>query len=138
MIEPEIDHHLFELARAVERAQHPRQGRLAHDDAGGLAARLGFVRRRLHPAAREPRPIADEELDRVEAQRLQLRQPRGKLRRLGEYLGVELLGDIALDADASDVGQILSPRTESEAIEDVEDLTVAGRLGGLGQKRAGR
>src|ERR1700693_1977339 len=72
MVEPEIDHHLIELARAVERPQHPGLGGLAHDESGGLRARLYFFRRWFDPAALEPRPVPDEELDRVEPQRLEL------------------------------------------------------------------
>src|SRR5260370_27833132 len=90
MIEPEIDHHLFELARAVERAQHPGLGRLAQDDAGGLAARLDFLRRRLDPIGWAQWPVALEQLYRVEKQRLQSGEPRGELPPLRDCLRVEL------------------------------------------------
>ncbi len=138
MIVPEIDHHLFELTRAVERAQYPRLGRLAQDDPGSFAARLDLFRRWLHPAAREPRPVLDEQLDRVEPQRLEPRQPRRQLRRIGKRLGIQLLGDIALDADRLDAAEILLRRAEGEAVQDVQDLPVGGRRGGVRQPRQSR
>src|SRR5947207_15666461 len=82
VIEPEIDHYLVELAPAVECAQHPGLGRLADDDAGGLAARLDFLRRRFAAAARAWRAVLDEQLDRIEAKRLEPGQPLGQDSRL--------------------------------------------------------
>ena len=49
MVVPEIDHHLLQLARAVERAPQPRGLRLFEDHAGLLAPRLLRLGGGLHP-----------------------------------------------------------------------------------------
>jgi len=121
-----IDHHLFELTRTDRARAAPGLRPPRADDAGASRRAFASSGDGFAPSPRARRPIADEKLDRIEAQRLQSGKPRGKLRRLNERIGGELLGDVPLDADLLDVGEIFSCRAEGEAVQDVQDLPVGG------------
>jgi hypothetical protein len=75
------------------------------------------------------RPVFGVEPHRVQPQGLEAGQLLGQGGRLGDRVRVELLGDVALDADRLDVAEILDGRAERQPIEHVQYLPVRGALG---------
>jgi hypothetical protein len=67
-----------------------------------------------------------------EPQGLEAGQPLGQRRRLGDRFGIELLGDVAFDADRLDVAEILDGRAEAQPVEHMQDLPVGGAVGRCG------
>jgi hypothetical protein len=133
MVVPEIDHRLLELAPAVERAKHPRGLCLLDDDAGALAPRLALLGAGLRPL----RAVVEEQLHRVERQRVERGEKLAERGRLGDRLGVKLGGDIGLGADRLDMGEIARGRAEAEPVEQVDGEAPRRRLGG-GEAQGGQ
>ena len=126
MVKPEIDHNLLQLARAVERTPDPRVLRLLDDDVGALAAGFLLLRGRFHAAIhnRQDRTVFGEKPRRVELQRVEIVEPLGQRRGLGDRFGVQLFVDVAVDADLPHMRDLRRGRTESDAVEHMDDLRV--------------
>src|SRR5579884_2022125 len=129
MIEPEIDHHLLELARIFYGPEQPGLGRLLDDYARALARRLEF----FGPGflARTQRTVVDEQLERVHPQRIKLLKLRLCVPRYSDRFGMELFLKVLLDADLPHVFQISGPRPERQSIEQVKRSEDWSDLSGL-------
>jgi hypothetical protein len=57
-----------------------------------------------------------------------LGEAQPQLDRLRDRVGVELLADIAFDADRLDVPNLFEGRAESETVQKVDDRLILGRL----------
>ena len=129
MVVPEIDHDLLQLARAVEGAPDAGGLRLFEDQPGMLAPRLLVLGRGLHAIGRAQRPVFGEELHRIELERLEGSEAVGQCGRFGHRGGIELLGDVAVDAERLDVLDVRRARPKGQPIENVQYLTVRGAIG---------
>jgi hypothetical protein len=131
MIEPEIDHDLLQLARAVKRAPDTGILGLLNDDLRALAPRLLLFGGRFDAAVddRKDRTVLNEKLRRIELQRIETGQPIGQRGRLRDHLGMQLLVDIAFDADLFDMIDIGLRWAEGHPVEDVDDVFIRGRVG---------
>jgi hypothetical protein len=124
MIEPEINHDLFELAPAQCRPQNPRLGRLADDEGCALLLGPDIGERRLDTADRPQRAVKLAQLDRVETDRRKLGQAKPQFDRLSNLRRIELLGDVALDPNHLHVIEIIDGRAKGKPVQYVENLQV--------------
>ena len=146
VVEPEVGHHLFELALAVGGPQDLLFGQLRQHLAR-LARRLHLFRRahRLAVSARvrlrrhagifrrvlldvPPRhqrrhEVLIRELTRALGQRLEWRETR-RHRAVGEALGMELLIDIGREPHLPDPIHVARARPEPDAVQDMKNRLV--------------
>ncbi len=129
VIEPERGHHFLQLARAFDRAHHPRLDRLAHHDPLLDSQVLGRVLDRILVAAgvglgvlacEIDRPlILDEQRDRIHVERVKVVDAISQVGWNRNRLGMQLLLDVALRPNRADVFEVARPRPESEPVEHV-------------------
>jgi hypothetical protein len=126
VIEPEGGHHFLQLARAFDRAHHPRLDRLAHHDPLLDSQVLGRVfDHRLVAAALgldllarlENRPLVlGEQRDRGHVQGLKLVDGVGQITGDRNRLRVQLLLHVMLGANRADHLEISGPGPEGETV----------------------
>ena len=145
MVEPEIDHHLFELALAVGRAkdlllreldqQLPlalhgfdlfRRAHRPLVGAVGVHRRIvGRLLLRAAPLHLSRDEVVLGELTRASRQRLEPGQA-GRHRGVGNPLRLQLLFDVFGQADLADSLDVARGRAEADAVQHVEDGLVVG------------
>ena len=157
MVEPEVDHHFFELPVAVGRAQQflLRQLQQHLPFAADLwcwrgshhlglwccaGLRIGAGPLLFGPRALRGNEVLLGELTRARLDRRQRFQPRAH-RRVVDLLGVELLLDVGLETGGADTLDVSRHRPEADPVQHVDDGAVVGilrdrRLRAAGEDRA--
>ena len=69
------------------------------------------------------------ELSRAIAESIQRSDAPLQFKRFGDRSGIELLGNVTVDADRPNMVEIFERRPEGESVQDMDDLAIGHRFG---------
>src|SRR3974377_1495602 len=129
MVEPEVDHDLLQLTPAQQGSKNPRLGGLLDDGPCALALHLLQFGRQLNPTDGGQRSVKLPELRGVIAKIVHRSGGALQCEGFGNFFGIELLSNVAVDPDRLNKAEIFERRTEGEPVQDMDDLAIGHRFG---------